>query len=88
MSAQSQLQTQMDRDKYFFTSLVYSNIIKTDFGYVGFMITEGLWFKLRVYYCFVIPKKVSITEPEIFTFDELEQGLAKIEQIKKDIQQN
>lgn len=38
------------------------------------MITEGLWFKLRVYYCFVIPKKVTIPEPDIYTFNSLEKA--------------
>ncbi|CAD8162490.1 unnamed protein product [Paramecium pentaurelia] len=82
MSAKNQLQTQMDKDKYFFTSLVESSIIKTDFGYYGFMITKGLWYKLRVYFCFVIPKKVVIAEPDIYTFDNLEQAQKKIEEIE------
>ncbi|CAK92220.1 unnamed protein product (macronuclear) [Paramecium tetraurelia] len=72
----------MDNDKPYLTSLVHSSILKTNFGFCGFMITEGLWFKLRVYYCFVIPLKVCIPDPDEHTFNKLEEAQAKIQEIK------
>ncbi|CAD8182479.1 unnamed protein product [Paramecium octaurelia] len=83
MSAKSQLQIKMDRDKPYFTSLLHSSIIKTNFGFCGFMITQGLWIKLRVYFCFAIPLKVCIPEPDEHEFKNIEEAQAKIEKIKE-----
>ncbi|CAD8126367.1 unnamed protein product [Paramecium sonneborni] len=88
MSAHILLQQKMDHDKYFFATLLHSSIIKTQFGYLGFMITEGLWIKLSVYYCFEIPKKITITEAETFYFLDLEKCQAKKEEIIESVYQS
>lgn len=68
----------MDDDIYVLATLLYSSTVKTSFGFMGFMITKGIWFKLSVYYCFDIPKKLTITDAETTYSWELEKCEAKI----------
>ncbi|CAD8119145.1 unnamed protein product [Paramecium sonneborni] len=48
-SLKEELLTRMKQSQYLLTSLCHCSIEKTNNGYVGFLITQGLWYKLRVF---------------------------------------